>query len=124
MSKIVTKTGTKTGTKITPVARTRYTFNPKRDKGVVIHGLAPDLNKLISEHVIPDTSAEVIFNQLEDVKAVGCRVNDDFDAIMLARKLKASGLAPNTGMGSSQPAGSKTGPVSSSNGSTTSSSSE
>ena len=100
-----------------------FKFNPDRDKGVVILGLAPDITKLITDHVIPDTSAEVVYNQLEDVKSVGCRINDDFDAIMLARKLKASGLAPNSGMGSSQPAGSKTGPISiSSNVSTTSSS--
>lgn len=81
-------------------------FNKNRDLGKVIEGLAPDLQKMIDTHTIPATSAEVVYNQLEDIKSVGCRINDDFEAIMLSRKLHTSlGLSPNGGTASSNQVG-------------------
>lgn len=88
------------------------TFSPKCDRGKVIDNLFPDVNELIESHKIKDCSSEVVYNQLSDIKDVGFRVNDEFDAIMLARHLKAAGLTPNSGKGSSQQAGSSA-PVSS-----------
>lgn len=88
-------------------------FSVKHDLGKVIDNLFPDVNELIESHKIKDCSSEVVYNQLSDIKDVGFRVNDEFDAIMLARHLKASGLSPNSGTGSSQPSGSSA-PVSSS----------
>lgn len=78
-------------------------FNKKKDVGKVILGLAPDLQAMIDSHNIPETSAEVIYNQIEDVKGVGVRINDDFEAIMLSRVLHAgiAGLENNGGTASS-----------------------
>lgn len=77
-------------------------FDSKRDKGLVIDGLYPDINKMIEDHTIPDTIADVVYNQLSEIEDVGCRINDDFDAIIVARALNAQ-LRPNGGTGSSQP---------------------
>lgn len=80
------------------------TFDPKKDMGKVIDGLFPDINELIENHKISDTASSEVYNQISELKDVGIRINDDFDAIMYARALKNS-LAPNQGTGSSQPSG-------------------
>ena len=79
--------------------------SPKKDVGKVIPGLFPDIEELIENHKVSDTSAKVAYNNLADIEQVGFRINDDFDAIVLSRALK-SGLQPNSGHGSSQQAGS------------------
>ena len=76
-------------------------YDVKRDRGTVLLGLAPDINQMLKDHTIPKTSASVVYNKLEEVKSVGFKVNDDFDAIMLSRALKA-GLTPKAGTGNSQ----------------------
>lgn len=77
-------------------------FDKTKDVGKVILGLAPDLQAMIDSHNIPMTTAEVVYNQIEDIKSVGVRINDDFEAIMLSRKLHASfGMNPNGGTASS-----------------------
>lgn len=85
-------------------------FNPMRDKGLVIKGLAPDISDMIENHTIPDTAAECVYNQLTELKQVGCKICDQFDAIMVSRAIHAAGLSPSSGTGSSQAAGS-TAPV-------------
>ena len=80
-------------------------FDSKKDLGLVIDGLFPDNEDLIVNGKISDTSSSVVYNNLSDIKSVGVRVNDEFDAIMLSRALKAN-LAANKGTGSSQQAGS------------------
>lgn len=80
-------------------------FDTSRDIGMVIDGLSPDINELIENHKISDTSAEVVYNQLSEISDVGFRVNDDFDAILLSRAVHASGLLSSKGTGSSQAAG-------------------
>lgn len=80
-------------------------FNPKRDLGLVIDGLFPDIEDLIVNGKISDTASSVVYNELSDIKSVGVRVNDEFDAIMLSRAIKAN-IASNKGTGSSQQAGS------------------
>lgn len=73
-------------------------FDKGRDIGKVIKGLAPDIQAMIDSHNIPMASADVVYNQIEDIKAVGCRINDEFEAIMLSRKLhEAAGLNNNNG---------------------------
>lgn len=59
--------------------------DPKVDLGTIIDGLAPDLNKMIQSGVVPDSGSEIVYNQLDDIKSVGYRVNDVFEAIMLQR---------------------------------------
>lgn len=86
-------------------------FNKDRDLGLVIPGLFPDIEDMINNHRIPDTASQVIYNDIQEIKDVGIRINDDFDAIMLSRALRA-GIASNVGHGSSQQAGSSA-PVSS-----------
>ena len=75
-----------------------------RDIGHVIEGLFPDVTQMIVNHTIPETSADSVYNQIEELKDVGFRVNDDFDMLMLARRLKDSDadISSNVGMGSSQ----------------------
>lgn len=80
-------------------------FDKDKDLGKVIPGLFPDVEDLITSHKIGDTASQVIYNELSDIKDVGFRVNEEFDAIMLARALRA-GIAANQGTGSSQQAGS------------------
>jgi hypothetical protein len=47
-----------------------------------------------------------VYNQIEDIKSVGCRINDEFEAIMLSRKLHASmGMEANGGTASSTQVG-------------------
>lgn len=60
-------------------------FDKSRDLGVTIHGLSPDLNKMIESGTVPDSEAEVVHNQLCSLEEVGCRVSDKFEAIMLQR---------------------------------------
>lgn len=81
-------------------------FDKTKDVGKVIKGLAPDIQSMIDSHNIPMTSADVIYNQIDDIKAVGCRINDEFEAIMLSRKLHAAaGLSNNGGTASSNQIG-------------------
>lgn len=81
-------------------------FNKLTDVGKVIKGLAPDIQSMIDSHNIPMAVSDVVYNQIEDVKAVGCRINDEFEAIMLSRKLQASaGLEGNGGTASSNQIG-------------------
>lgn len=87
-----------------------------KDVGKVIPGLFPDIDNLLENHKIGDTSAQVVYNQLSEIAKVGFRINDDFDAIVLSRALNSflkSGLQPNQGHGSSQQAGSSAPVVSS-----------
>lgn len=81
--------------------KTSCPFDPKKDRGKVIEGLAPDIQKLIDEHKIQDTCAEVTYNGIQELKDCGFRVNDEFEAIMLQRQYSKIANA-NTGMGSSQ----------------------
>lgn len=76
-------------------------FDVNKDRGKVIPGLAPDIQKLIDTHKITDTSAEVTYNGITELKDCGCRVNDEFEAIMLQRQFSRIANS-NTGMGSSQ----------------------
>lgn len=77
-------------------------FNKEKDLGKVIKGLAPDIQAMIDSHNIPTTTADVVYNQIEDIKSVGFRINDEFEAIMLSRKLHASaGIENNGGTASS-----------------------
>lgn len=87
----------------------------KRDIGKVIPGLFPDIDDLIDNHKISDTSSHVVYNNLSEIESVGFRINDDFDAVVLSRAFKA-GLVGSSGHGSSQPSGS-TAPIGVSNGS-------
>lgn len=82
-------------------------FDKKRDRGKVIKGLAPDIQAMIDSHNIPSTSSDVVYNQIEDVKGVGVRINDEFEGIMLSRMLNAgiAGLESNGGTGSSNQIG-------------------
>lgn len=80
-------------------------FDKKRDLGVVIPGLFPDIEDLITNGKISDTVADVVYNHLEEIGDVGFRINDDFEAIMLSRVLQAQ-ISQNSGTGSSQQAGS------------------
>lgn len=77
-------------------------FDPKRDVGRVILGLAADINEMIETHSIPSTAAEVVYNDIDDIEDVGNRVDDVFDGIMLSRSLGESLPTPNGGTGSSQ----------------------
>lgn len=81
------------------------TFDKNRDLGIVIPGLFPDIEDLITNGKITDTVADVVCNGLEEIGDVGFRINDDFEAIMLSRALQAQ-ISQNTGTGSSQQAGS------------------
>lgn len=85
----------------------KCSFNKDCDRGPVIVGLAPDINNMIETHQIPDTASEVVYNQIQDIKDVGCAINDTFDAIILSRQLKGitkvAGISANGGTGSSQP---------------------
>lgn len=59
--------------------------DPQLDLGTIIDGLAPDLNKMIQSGLVPDSASEIVYNQLDDIKSIGYRVNDVFEAIMLQR---------------------------------------
>lgn len=80
-------------------------FNPKRDFGVVLEGLAPDIGSIISTGVIPAGSTiETFANQLDSVEKIGCRVNDKFDMLRLQQQMNFDSiepLQPNGGTGSS-----------------------
>lgn len=67
-------------------------FQKGADRGVAMQGLAVDRNKMINDFKVPDSADKVIYNQLDDIKAVGCRVSDTFDAIMQQRALASAGL--------------------------------
>lgn len=80
-------------------------FDKNLDLGKVIPDLYTDIEDLIVNHKISDTTANVVYNELSDIKSIGVRVNDDFDAIVISRALHSAGLVSNYGTGSSQPAG-------------------
>lgn len=64
-------------------------IDSKCDRGPALQGLCPDKNKMIETNTVPDTSAEVIYNQLDDIEQVGFRISDTFDAIMMQRSISA-----------------------------------
>ena len=80
--------------------------NSIADIGKTIQGLSVDLQSVYESHKVPPHSVEVIYNQIQDLKEVGFRIDDTFDGIMLSR-LQAAGLETNAGTGSSQVDGSK-----------------
>lgn len=80
-------------------------FDPKRDYGVVLKGLAPDIDSIIDKGVIPAGSTiETFANQLDSVEKIGCRVNDKFDMLRIQQSMNFDSvqpLQPNGGTGSS-----------------------
>ena len=80
-------------------------FDPKRDYGVVLQGLAPDIGSIIEKGVIPAGSTiETFANQLDSVEKIGCRVNDKFDMLRIQQSMNFDSvqpLQPNGGTGSS-----------------------
>lgn len=78
-------------------------FCKTRDVGKTIQGLAPDINEMIATHTIPESSSEVVYNQLEELADVGVRISDDFDMLMIMRGLDSlKGKGVNLVNGSSQ----------------------
>lgn len=63
--------------------RRKCEFNPSRDEGTCIQGLAVDLDAAIQSGVIIDTGTENIYNDLdiEEKNNVGSRVHDVFEAV-------------------------------------------
>jgi len=61
-------------------------YDETRDVGQVIPGLWPDINAMIETNTIPGTMSETMHNGLMELQEVGVRINDDFDAIIMARK--------------------------------------
>lgn len=66
------------------------TFNAKRDRGVVIHGLAVNLTKVIERNELPVDVGKVTYNELP-LSEVSGRVNDKFD--FLGKEIRAKGIA-------------------------------
>ena len=64
-----------------------YKFDKSKDRGVVIEGLAPDLNKMIESGLVPDSGTDIVYNQLENIEEIGCRVSDVFQAMVMQRKM-------------------------------------
>lgn len=62
-------------------------FDTNRDVGQVIEGLAPDINNMIENHIIPSTQGEVVYNELKEVSMVGSKVTDTFDALKISQGL-------------------------------------
>lgn len=87
------------------------TFDPKRDRGLVFEGLAPDIQAILDNDSIPAGSCvETFANQLDTMEKIGCRVNDKFDMLRYQQSLKFADdnkatagveLNPNSGTGSS-----------------------
>lgn len=88
-----------------PTEKQSNGFDPKRDFGVVLEGLAPDIGSIIEKGVIPAGSTiETFANQLDAVEKIGCRVNDKFDMLRLQQSMNFDSvqpLQPNGGTGSS-----------------------
>lgn len=60
-------------------------FRPARDVGKVIEGLAPDIDKMIETHQVVDTTGEVVYNGITELKDCGFAVDDVFEALMISR---------------------------------------
>lgn len=88
-----------------PTEKQSNGFDPKRDFGIVLEGLAPDIGSIIEKGVIPAGSTiETFANQLDSVEKIGCRVNDKFDMLRLQQSMNFDSvqpLQPNGGTGSS-----------------------
>lgn len=80
-------------------------FNKDADLGLTMQGLGVDVNEMIETGTVSNDEAEVVYNQLQELSDVGCKVTDDFDMLVVARYLHTQGLSPNGGTGSSQQAG-------------------
>ncbi|UPW36480.1 hypothetical protein [Sigmofec virus UA08Rod_4577] len=72
----------------------KHRSNPDNpaNRGRVIPNLGVDINKLIETNTVPDTHAEVIYNELSEIESVGIRVNDNFKAMALTQGYKKLGL--------------------------------
>lgn len=66
-------------------------FNKDKDRGLVFEGLAPDIDKIIQDHNIPATTADVVYNNIKSLDEIGCRINDQFDGLKLFRAINALG---------------------------------
>lgn len=64
-----------------------YKFDKSKDRGVVIEGLAPDLNKMIETGIVPDSGSDIVYNQLENIEDIGCRVSDVFQAMVMQKQM-------------------------------------
>ena len=88
-----------------PIEKQPNGFDPKRDYGVVLNGLAPDIDSIVEQGVIPAGSTiETFANQLDSVEKIGCRVNDKFDMLRLQQSINFDSvqpIQPNGGTGSS-----------------------
>lgn len=88
-----------------PTEKQSNGFDPKRDYGVVLQNLAPDIGCIIDSGVIPAGSTiETFANQLDSVEKIGCRVNDKFDMLRIQQSMNFDSvqpLQPNGGTGSS-----------------------
>ena len=79
-----------------------YKFDKTRDRGVVIEGLAPDLNKMIETGLVPDSGTDIVYNQLENIEDIGCRVSDVFQAMVMQKQMLTSLNKESTPKGDSE----------------------
>lgn len=79
-----------------------FKFNKERDRGVVIEGLAPDLNKMIESGIVPDSGTDIVYNQLENIEEIGCRVSDVFQAMVMQKQMLSSINKESTPKGDSE----------------------
>lgn len=79
-----------------------YKFDKSKDRGVVIEGLAPDLNKMIETGLVPDSGTEIVYNQLENIESIGCRVSDVFQAMVMQKQMLSSLNKESTPKGDSE----------------------
>lgn len=76
-------------------------FDKKKDVGKTFQGLAPDINRLIETHQVVDSSSEVVYNGIEDLKSCGVLVDDVFEAILMQRSI-TSAVSANDNLEGSQ----------------------
>lgn len=78
-------------------------FDKTKDLGLVFEGLAPDINDLIENHKIGDVSSDVVYNEINKIEEVGCKINDDFDLYKYYKEFSDKfRIEVNGGTGSSQ----------------------
>lgn len=78
-------------------------FDKKKDVGKTFQGLAPDINRLIETHQVVDSSSEVVYNGIEDLKSCGVLVDDVFEALLMQRSITSSVSANDNLEGSQGP---------------------
>lgn len=62
-------------------------FDPVRDVQEVVPGMSIDISEAVRTGVVGNTSGESLYNELDEIRKIGKRIRDNFDALEASSQL-------------------------------------